>query len=68
MILARSGRDFDNLLGPLVISVALMGALVVNLVIAWREVLGDGRSGGGDGTKGNLTYSMGGMGGGDLKI
>ena len=66
MILARSGRDFDNMFGPLVISVALMGALVINLVIAWREVLREGR--GGDGAKGNLTYSIGSMDVGDLKI
>ncbi|KAM7200516.1 VTC domain containing protein [Naviculisporaceae sp. PSN 640] len=46
MIIARSGRDFDNFLGPLVVSVALMGALVVNLVLAWREALR--RTGGDD--------------------
>lgn len=39
MIIARSGRDFDNLWGPLVISIALMGALVANLVLAWRDAL-----------------------------
>ncbi len=30
MIMARSGKDFDNLIGPLVISVALMTALILN--------------------------------------
>ncbi len=34
MIVARSGRDFDNMVGPLVISVALMAALVLNFVFA----------------------------------
>ncbi len=30
MIVARSGKDFDNVIGPLIISVALMAALVLN--------------------------------------
>ncbi len=34
MIMERSGRDFDNMLGPLVISAALMAALVLNFVFA----------------------------------
>lgn len=34
MILARSGKDFDNLFGPMVISAALMVALIVNFVFA----------------------------------
>lgn len=34
MIVARSGRDFDNLVGPMVISGALMVALVLNFVFA----------------------------------
>lgn len=32
MIVARSGKDFDNIFGPLVISVALMTALILNFV------------------------------------
>ncbi|OAA67852.1 spx domain containing protein [Niveomyces insectorum RCEF 264] len=36
MIIARSGRDFDNMVGPVVVSVALMGALILNLVFAYR--------------------------------
>lgn len=32
MIVARSGKDFDNLLGPMVVSGALMVALVLNFV------------------------------------
>ena len=32
MIVARSGKDFDNIFGPLVISVALMVALILNFV------------------------------------
>lgn len=37
MILARSGRDFDNMIGPVVVSVALMIALILNLVFAYRR-------------------------------
>ena len=34
MIVERSGRDFDNVLGPLVISLAMIVALVLNFVFA----------------------------------
>jgi len=34
MIVARSGRDFDNLIGPLIVSLALMIALILNFVFA----------------------------------
>ncbi|KAG5966297.1 hypothetical protein E4U57_002886 [Claviceps arundinis] len=37
MILERSGKDFDNMLGPMVISVALMAALVINFVLQYRK-------------------------------
>ncbi|CAK7263277.1 Phosphate metabolism transcription protein [Sporothrix epigloea] len=37
MILARSGRDFDNMIGPVVVSVALMLGLILNLVFTYRE-------------------------------
>ena len=33
MIVDRSGKDFDNMAGPLVISVALMAALIINFSI-----------------------------------
>ncbi|KAK3371715.1 VTC domain-containing protein [Lasiosphaeria ovina] len=36
MIVQRSGRDFDNVLGPLVISAALMVSLILNFVFAYR--------------------------------
>ncbi|KZL87633.1 vtc domain-containing protein, partial [Colletotrichum incanum] len=39
MILGRSGKDFDNLIGPLIISIALMVALVLNFVFAYRAAL-----------------------------
>ncbi|KAK4455041.1 VTC domain-containing protein [Podospora aff. communis PSN243] len=39
MIVARSGKDFDNLIGPLIISVALMLALILNFVFAYRAAL-----------------------------
>lgn len=32
MIVARSGKDFDNLVGPMIVSLALMVALVLNFV------------------------------------
>ena len=32
MIVARSGKDFDNLVGPMIVSAALMVALVLNFV------------------------------------
>ncbi|KAL2138093.1 hypothetical protein VTI28DRAFT_7483 [Corynascus sepedonium] len=46
MIVQRSGKDFDFLFGPLVVSLALGVALVVNFVFAYRrafskDVLGD---------------------------
>ncbi|KAG9256382.1 VTC domain-containing protein [Emericellopsis atlantica] len=48
MILERSGKDFDNMIGPMVISVALMAALVLNFIFQyqnavkkWREYEGE---------------------------
>lgn len=32
MILERSGKDFDNMIGPMIISVAMMVALILNFV------------------------------------
>ncbi|KAI1179663.1 VTC domain-containing protein [Nemania sp. FL0916] len=40
MIIERSGKDFDNMIGPLVVSVALMIALILNFVFAYRNALG----------------------------
>ncbi|KAI1435640.1 VTC domain-containing protein [Xylaria sp. CBS 124048] len=37
MIVERSGKDFDNMTGPMAVSVALMVALVLNLVFAYRN-------------------------------
>ena len=34
MIVARSGKDFDNMIGPILLSVALCLALVLNFVLA----------------------------------
>ncbi|CAJ2511536.1 Uu.00g071610.m01.CDS01 [Anthostomella pinea] len=36
MIMERSGKDFDNMIGPLVVSVAMMLALILNFVFAYR--------------------------------
>ncbi|KAK2589861.1 Phosphate metabolism transcription protein [Conoideocrella luteorostrata] len=49
MIVERSGKDFDNMFGPLVISVALMVALVVNFTLQYQKAFarfnhGDGNS------------------------
>jgi uncharacterized membrane protein YidH (DUF202 family) len=36
MIIQRSGKDFDNMVGPMVVSAALMVALIVNLGLQWK--------------------------------
>ncbi|KAG5938884.1 hypothetical protein E4U53_007929 [Claviceps sorghi] len=58
MILERSGKDFDNMLGPLVISVALMVALIANFVLQYQKASakfdGDGRGNGTDMVSGEL--------------
>lgn len=38
MIRERSGRDFDNVLGPLFISFALLLSLILNFIFKWQEV------------------------------
>lgn len=38
MIVARSGKDFDFVLGPLIVSIALMVALIVNFVVAVSDL------------------------------
>ncbi|KAI1127312.1 VTC domain-containing protein [Nemania abortiva] len=40
MIVERSGKDFDNMIGPLAVSVALMIALILNFVFAYKNALG----------------------------
>lgn len=37
MILERSGKDFDNMIGPIIISVAMIVALSVNFILQVRE-------------------------------
>lgn len=39
MILERSGKDFDNMFGPLIISVALMVALLANFILQYQKAL-----------------------------
>ncbi|KAL1850439.1 Phosphate metabolism transcription protein [Diaporthe australafricana] len=39
MIMDRSGRDFDNLVGPMVVSFALAAALVLNFVFQYRAAV-----------------------------
>ncbi|KAI5863424.1 SPX-domain-containing protein [Durotheca rogersii] len=39
MITERSGKDFDNMIGPLAVSAALIVALVLNFVFAYRAAL-----------------------------
>ncbi|KAI1418222.1 SPX-domain-containing protein [Hypoxylon sp. FL1857] len=36
MIVERSGKDFDNMIGPLAVSAALMLALILNFVFSYR--------------------------------
>lgn len=40
MILERSGKDFDNVIGPIVISVALIIALITNFVLQYKKAFG----------------------------
>lgn len=37
MIMERSGKDFDNMVGPIIISIAMMVALIVNFVLQVRR-------------------------------
>ncbi|KAL2753687.1 hypothetical protein ACRALDRAFT_1082821 [Sodiomyces alcalophilus JCM 7366] len=37
MIIERSGKDFDNMFGPVVVGIALLLALVMNFVFAYRR-------------------------------
>ncbi|KND94106.1 Vacuolar transporter chaperone 3 [Tolypocladium ophioglossoides CBS 100239] len=37
MIVERSGKDFDNMFGPIVVSIALMGALIINFVFQYQK-------------------------------
>jgi len=39
MIVARSGKDFDNWIGPLVVAIALMIALVLNFFFQYRAAV-----------------------------
>ncbi|KAH7040545.1 VTC domain-containing protein [Microdochium trichocladiopsis] len=39
MIVERSGKDFDNMIGPLAVSIALMIALILNFVLALNQAL-----------------------------
>ncbi|KAH7153246.1 VTC domain-containing protein [Dactylonectria macrodidyma] len=50
MIVERSGKDFDNMIGPIIISFSLIVALILNFFFAYREAFGrmnDGPSGSG---------------------
>ncbi|KAH8820451.1 VTC domain-containing protein [Xylogone sp. PMI_703] len=40
MIVQRSGKDFDNMVGPLIVSFALMIALLLNFIFQYRAALG----------------------------
>ncbi|CAN8103393.1 unnamed protein product [Discula destructiva] len=39
MIIERSGRDFDNLIGPMVVSIALVVSLILNFVFQYRAAV-----------------------------
>ncbi|KAH8677430.1 VTC domain-containing protein [Xylariales sp. PMI_506] len=40
MILERSGKDFDNMIGPMAVSAAMIVALVLNFVFAYQAAFG----------------------------
>ncbi|KAK6070929.1 VTC domain-containing protein [Seiridium cupressi] len=40
MIIGRSGKDFDNMIGPIAVSVAMMIALILNFVFAYKAAFG----------------------------
>ncbi|KAM0298976.1 hypothetical protein HYE67_009421 [Fusarium culmorum] len=48
MIVERSGKDFDNMIGPMIISVSLMFVLILNFFFAWREAYGRFNNGNND--------------------
>ncbi|KAK5997858.1 Vacuolar transporter chaperone 3 complex subunit 3 [Cladobotryum mycophilum] len=48
MILERSGKDFDNMVGPIIISIAMMLALIVNFSLQYRAAFKKMREGLGD--------------------
>ncbi|KAL7950988.1 SPX domain-containing protein [Trichoderma barbatum] len=37
MIMERSGKDFDNMVGPIIISVAMVIALIVNFILQYQK-------------------------------
>jgi uncharacterized membrane protein YidH (DUF202 family) len=39
MIVQRSGKDFDNMIGPMVVSFALMVALILNFIFKYRGAI-----------------------------
>ncbi|EOO00086.1 putative vacuolar transporter chaperone 2 protein [Phaeoacremonium minimum UCRPA7] len=39
MIIARSGKDFDNIIGPMVVSAALMLALILNFIFQYQAAV-----------------------------
>ncbi|KAK3387661.1 VTC domain-containing protein [Podospora didyma] len=65
MIMQRSGKDFDNIIGPLVISGAMLLSLILNFVFAYRAAFhGAGTS---DELLGPSFNSSSILGGGDLR-
>ncbi|KAF7547656.1 hypothetical protein G7046_g8941 [Stylonectria norvegica] len=50
MILDRSGRDFDNMIGPIIMSVTLMMALILNFFFQYRAAFGRMHDGAGNST------------------
>jgi uncharacterized membrane protein YidH (DUF202 family) len=39
MIIARSGKDFDNVIGPMIVSFALVVALILNFIFQYQAAL-----------------------------
>ncbi|EHK15988.1 uncharacterized protein TRIVIDRAFT_39522 [Trichoderma virens Gv29-8] len=45
MIMERSGKDFDNMVGPIIISVAMMVALIVNFILQYQKAFAKMKNG-----------------------
>ncbi|KAH8888284.1 SPX-domain-containing protein [Thozetella sp. PMI_491] len=51
MIMERSGKDFDNMVGPMTISIAMLVSLIINFVLAYRSAFAKLDQGGNSGNE-----------------
>jgi uncharacterized membrane protein YidH (DUF202 family) len=54
MIVARSGKDFDNWIGPVIICVSLIIVLILNFTIQYREAVAKMNSSNGTNSTANI--------------